>query len=164
MLARKTCCAEFRLSTAAVLPRRSVIVRMRSVANSSKQPGCTPASSVIGEPSSSAITSGAAKFTLMSTTPAPSARAAGTPLAPTGPGSMYWMSVKPSARNNSSARYCGATQMLRSLMSRRRVVSGGGSVAANAGALAARPTEPTAYNSSRRVSTMFVMVFNSFLS
>ena len=48
MLARNTCWLEPRACTPTLLPLRSAIVRMRSLANSSKQPGCTPASIVIG--------------------------------------------------------------------------------------------------------------------
>ena len=45
-----------------LLPFRSLMVRMGSCANSSKQPACTPASAVIGSPASRWETSSAAKF------------------------------------------------------------------------------------------------------
>src|SRR5205823_3687109 len=53
------------------------------------------------------------------------------------------ISVKPSARNNSSAMYCGATQMLGIFGSRKVVVSSAPSAARACGARM-RPTAPAA--------------------
>ncbi len=69
MTARKTCGLDPMPCTPTLLPFRSSTLRMRSFANSSKQPECTPASTVIGSPASIERTRGAAKFKLKSSSP-----------------------------------------------------------------------------------------------
>jgi hypothetical protein len=75
--------------------------RMRSFANSSKHPECTPANTVIGAPAAIGMTSGAAKFRLKSTSPLAIFSDALMP----GPAATYRTSLKPSARSISSAAY-----------------------------------------------------------
>src|SRR5215469_12256563 len=92
-----------------LLPFRSVMLRTLSLPNNSKQPTCTPESRVIGTPPSMAMAKGAAKLTVKSAFPAPTAWAAGAPVVAVRPTKRT--SVNPSARNNGSAMYWGATQM-----------------------------------------------------
>jgi hypothetical protein len=94
MLASKTCSGPSTPRMPTVLPLRSLRVRTRSVANSSQQPGCTPARMVIGAPASRRRNSGPEKCMLMfaSTDTRASAIARG----PSFLLSMYRTSVRPS--------------------------------------------------------------------
>ena len=57
---------------------------------------------------------------------------------------MYSIWVNPSARSSASATYCGARQMHGTLVSRIRVVSGGGSATATPALLNPRAKAPAA--------------------
>src|SRR5215475_2916033 len=98
---------------------------------------------------------GPMKFMLRSAWPVPSTGETG----PTGI-SKYVTSVKPSARNKSSATYCGAQQMLGFLISRSRVVSSGGS--ADAGAVR-NPNTPAAPATVRPLTISRRVVMHSSL-
>src|SRR6267142_3549231 len=65
--------------TPTVLPLRSGMLRMPSLANNSKQPTCSPATIVIGSPASIATIRGGEKFVVKSISPRASARADDVP-------------------------------------------------------------------------------------
>jgi hypothetical protein len=121
------------------------MVWTRSLASSSKQPTCSPASMTIGSPASTRRSTGAAKWPLRSASPDASARS--TPRVPAV--GAYCTSVKPSARRRSSAIHSGLRHVLGSWAMRSRVVSGGASAAARAGRRPKTPTVPASVNPRR---------------
>src|SRR5712692_3142925 len=134
----------------AVFPLRSLMVRTRSLPNSSKHPGWTPASITVGSPASTWMRNGAAKAILMSASPALSAL-----YTPAPPGSLRCRtSSNPSPLKSSAATYCGAAQRLVVLTSVSFLTSGGVSAPryrARASMNPPAPAAPTVLRNTRRV-------------
>jgi hypothetical protein len=103
---------------------------MLSFANTSTQPTIPPDSKVSGSPAAIAATKGHAYCKPISISP----RAIACSCVPGGK-SRYRISVKPSARNSSSATNCGATQRFSLLKRRTAVVSSDPSAASARGRL-----------------------------
>src|SRR5262249_12790679 len=122
--------------TATRLSLRSRSPRTCVLPNTSKQPMWTPPSSPMGSPASIRLTYTPANSIIMSAPPVPTTLAPEPSVA-----SIYCTSLNPSARSNSSARYCGATQIEGSWINRMRVVSDGSSAFVG---FARRPTSPAA--------------------
>src|SRR5262249_16810563 len=134
------------------LPLRSAMLRMSSFPKSSKQPTCTPVNTVTGPPPSITDTHCGAKCILKSTLPLVTASLISALDFP----SIYWISVKPSARKNSLARNWGAWQIDGVCIKRTEVVSSGSSAAAVGGA-PSRPVVPASDNVAKKRRLVWVI-------